>query len=222
MWYLINPKFYEDEKKSVLRMYPSLSYTIDNGIVKLSGELEFYASYNNQEILDSYSVIIVFPDNYPQTAPESFESGNKIPDTYHKNPDFSLCIAPPLELIRKFSSNPCIINYINNLLIPYLYRFSFIYKFGHAPFGEYSHGVLGLIEFYFELLEINSISTLGTMILLVLENNYRGHSPCPCGSSKRLRNCHGLKLKMISKLPVERLQLDLINISNFLEKKLKV
>lgn len=221
MWHLRNSELYQKEKTSTLGMYPKLEYIVENDLVKLSGELEFNASFNNQEISDTYLILIVFPKDYPDAVPVSFETEDKIPDNYHKNPDKSLCIAPPLDLIQKFSSNPCILNYINNLLIPYLYRYSFIQKYGKAPFDEYSHGALGLIEYYFELLEINSISTLGKMLLIVLENKYRGHLLCPCGSYKKLRYCHGLKLKMISQLPVNQLRLDFINISIYLEENIK-
>lgn len=221
MWHLDNSDLFEKEKLSTLEMYPKLKYIVDNDIVKLSGTLEFNASFNNQEISDTYLILIVFPKDYPESVPDSFETGDKIPDDYHKNHDKSLCIAPPLDLIQKFLSDPCILNYINNLLIPYLYRYSYIQKYGKAPFGEYSHGALGLIEYYFELLEINSIPSLGKLLLIVLENKYRGHSPCPCGSSKKLRDCHGFKLKMISKLPVNQLEQDFINISKYLENNLK-
>ncbi len=220
MWHIQNPNLFEKEKQSTLMSYPKLEYIIENNIVILRGELEFNATFENQEISDIYSIQIVFPKDYPDTVPVSFEIGNKIPDTYHKNPDKSLCIAPPLDLIQKFSSNPCILNYIDNILIPYLYRYSYLQEFGKAPFDEYSHGALGLIEYYFDFLEIDSLPSLGKMLLIVLENKYRGHLPCPCGSNKKLRHCHGPKLRILSELPIQQIQIDFINISRYLEENI--
>ncbi|MCK9211566.1 MAG: SEC-C domain-containing protein [Ignavibacteriaceae bacterium] len=221
MWHVQDSDFFEKEKESILTMYPKLEYIIEDGLVNLSGELDFNASFENQEVFDTYLILIVFPKDYPDTVPESFEIGNKIPDNYHKNKDKSLCIAPPVDLSMKFSSNPCILNYINNLLIPYLYRYSFLQKYGKAPFEEYSHGALGLIEYYFEFLRVDSIPSLGKMLLIVLENKYRGHLPCPCGSNKKLRHCHGSKLKILSGLQGQQLQFDFINISRYLEENIK-
>jgi len=221
MWHVQDSKFFEKEKISTQTMYPKLKYYIENDLVNLCGELDFSASFENQEIYDTYFILIIFPKDYPDTVPLAFEIRDKIPDDYHKNPDKSLCIAPPLDLIRKFSSNPCILNYINNLLIPYLYRYSFILKYGKAPFEEYSHGALGLIEYYYEFLGIDSLPTLGKLMLIVLEKTYRGHLMCPCGSNNRLRVCHGPKLKILSELPTQQLKLDFINISKYLEENIK-
>jgi len=221
MWHSDNPEKYEGEKRQIDRYYPKLKFKIINEIVQLSGELEFFASFNDQEIRDVYSILIICPTDYPNSVPVSFELGNRIPDDYHKNPDKSLCLATPLDVIKKFSNEPSILNYINNLLIPYLYRFSFSQKHGKAPFGDYSHGALGLIEYYLEQLDVSSISTLVQMLLVVLDHKYRGHSICPCGSTKRLRDCHGIKLQELSRFSMSQVKIDFINISRFLEEKLK-
>lgn len=220
MWHLWNPDFFEKEKLSTIKAYPKLKYFITNNLVKLQGELEFTASFEDIEIIDSFSVSIDFPTNYPDTVPFTYETGDKIPDDYHKNPNKSLCIAPPLDVIQKFSSDPCILNYINNLLIPYLYRFSFIKKFGRAPFGEYAHGSLGLLEYYTEFLGSTNIQALCKMISIVLERSYRGHLLCPCGSKKKLRNCHGPKILELSKLPPQQIDHDFYEILVHLENEL--
>ncbi len=80
---------------------------------------------------------------------------------------------------------------------------------------------MGLIEYYYELLGIDSIPTLGKLLLIVLEKTYRGHLICPCGSNNRLRDCHGPKLKILSELPIQQLKLDFINISKYLEENIK-
>ncbi len=217
MWYKQHSSFYEKEKESVRNTNPKLVFSTNDDLIILEGKLEFYASFNNQEISDSYLIRIIFPNEYPNYLPEAYEIGNRIPENYHKNTDTSLCLGAPPDQIQKFNVEPNILNYINNLVIPYLYRFSFIEKFGKAPFDDYSHGALGLLEYYFDYFDINSIPLLGKFFLLILENTYRGHSICPCGSNKKIRICHGSKIMRISKLPKAQIVSDFEQISKLLE-----
>lgn len=73
------------------------------------------------------------------------------------------------------------------------------------PFGELSHGGLGILEYYQDLFEIQDRRRVLKMIQILAEDNYRGHTRCPCGKGKRLRDCHGQILLDIKGLqtPIE-------------------
>lgn len=59
------------------------------------------------------------------------------------------------------------------------------------PWGERSHFVNGIIEYYSELLDIKKCQYVVKFMRLLARKNYpKGHEICPCGSGERLRNCH--------------------------------
>ena len=77
----------------------------------------------------------------------------------------------------------------------YLYAASYFRLYGVLPFGERSHGNEGIREAYCERYGTTDDKLLSYLLMLVIgEIPYRGHSPCPCGSGKHLRKCHGTKV----------------------------
>lgn len=101
---------------------------------------------------------------------------------------------------RKFLEEPSFLGYVKNCLIPYLYSFSYKCRYGQLPFGELSHGLIGIREHYLELFHLKDVQSLSGLIAILAQENYRGHVLCPCGSGKRLRSCHGGQLLEIMKL----------------------
>ncbi|MBR2312430.1 MAG: SEC-C domain-containing protein [Clostridia bacterium] len=39
------------------------------------------------------------------------------------------------------------------------------------------------------------------ILTFVCNSPYRGHQPCPCGSKRKLRNCHGKKILTVYQNP---------------------
>lgn len=58
----------------------------------------------------------------------------------HHNPDGTLCLEAPLTVHEVFRANETLINFVDNLLVPYLYIHSYYLKYGKLPFGEHAHG----------------------------------------------------------------------------------
>ena len=74
---------------------------------------------------------------------------------------------------------------------------------GVWPFGERSHGMLGVLEAYADLLGVALDSKIvADNLNLLSRRQIKGHALCPCGSGKRLRQCHSDDLKRLSqKIP---------------------
>ena len=51
-----------------------------------------------------------------------------------------------------------------------------------------------------DTLELNDERTVLAVIGFLIEHGYRGHHPCPCGSGKKVRKCHGQALRDLQKL----------------------
>ena len=165
------------------------------------GMLRFSEEHFRRCIEDEYSIEIAIPEEYPDVLPKIVETGNRIPGDFHHYQDGSLCLGAPLDVKQKFRKQPTLLGYVDNCVIPYLYSYSYKCKFGKMPFGELSHGGIGLLEYYRELFGIKDQRRVLKLIqILTEEQHYRDHDRCPCGSGKRLRSCHGTMLLEIQKL----------------------
>jgi hypothetical protein len=58
------------------------------------------------------------------------------------------------------------------------------------PFDQWAHGKKGLLQAYGELLGVTEERQITTYLDYLASKKARGHWPCPCGSTKRLRDCH--------------------------------
>jgi hypothetical protein len=65
------------------------------------------------------------------------------------------------------------------------------------PFGERPHGVPGLLESYGELIGTTDARSLLRYLDYLSKETVKGHWECPCGSKKRLRDCHLEVLKSL-------------------------
>ena len=193
-------KIYEQFKDLSLS-YPGLRLQTDGKSPWcVRGILKFSREYFGRPIDDEYVIEIVIPEKYPDAIPEILETGNRIPKYFHRYQDETLCLGAPLAVKEKFRKQPTLLGYVDNCVIPYLYSFSYKTKFGKLPFGELSHGGLGILEYYQDLFDVKDNRRVLRLIQILAEENYRGHSRCPCGTGKRLRSCHGNVLLAIKEL----------------------
>lgn len=182
--------------------YVDLSISQGNaGTWIISGLLRFSASVPDKEVIDDeYKIKITLLPDYPNTSPTAEETGGRIPEDFHRNKQGgTLCLAAPLDAHIKFAECPTLVGFVENLLIPYLYSFSYIEKYGNMPFGELSHGGEGLLEYYRELFNVSDDSYVMGLLRILSDDDYRGHHDCPCESGKIVRQCHGSQLLYIAK-----------------------
>ncbi|WP_159070909.1 hypothetical protein [Campylobacter concisus] len=193
------------EKEWLCKNYPDLEILKD----RIAGKICFYRSCNDIKIVDNFSITIFLKIYSPSILPKVINSDNKIIniakainknlDELHINSDGSFCLTVyPKE--KSFFTNGIfnIQEFFTNLLEPYLYWVSFYNKYGKAPWGEYSHGVLGLLEFIAE--ENLDFRSMYKIIKYNREINFRDiidicrQSGCLCCKNKfkknKIRKCH--------------------------------
>jgi hypothetical protein len=187
--------------KEIEQEYPSLRIKFcDKNFATYVGIIAFAANYNDCGLIDDeFEVEIVFPLTNTDDVPKAKETGGRIPcnPDFHVNDDGTMCLGAPFEIRRKHKQDLSLRAFINRLLIPFLYAFSFQEKHGHMPFGELSHGRKGVVEYYREFFWTDSDLSVLELLKIIVEDNYRGHISCPCESGKRLRNCHGPQIREI-------------------------
>jgi hypothetical protein len=142
-----------------------------------------------------YGICILLPDRYPEQLPVLFCNDPKLPIGIidrHILSDGSACLGVYADLMTRWSMKSNIASFLEHFVAPFLVWQAYYDAHQKPPsWGQRTHFADGIIEYYADLLEMNRRqSIIAFMKLLARKNRPKGHEPCPCGSSERLRNCH--------------------------------
>lgn len=166
--------------------YPNLVYKSENNT--LEGNIEVNRKVNDEIIKGCYPVRIVFNKDF---IPYVYDIGGKINKKYsHKYHDSRLCLATDIEQQIFINDKKSICKWIEKYVESYFISYEYYKRYGTYPFGQYSHGTQGILEFCCEYFELKNNDTNQKIIEYILLHTYRGHDLCPCGSNRRVRNCH--------------------------------
>jgi hypothetical protein len=202
--------FSDEEVAAALEKHPQLTRT-DPGTVE--GEIEVFASYDGEEIKDRFKIRITKANPASDRVPALYEIGGRtnaialkwnLTDLrdLHRSPDGeAACVCVRQEEKDKFPLGADLAFFIEGLARDYLYGLAFYDRHGRWPWGERSHGGLGLLEFYAEDATPQTREAIEEIIpFFAKETNWlaygkqirrpRGHNPCLCGSGKAFRSCH--------------------------------
>ena len=174
--------------------YPGLALVQDwRGSLAVQGKIRFYMEHQGRSIEDVFDIAIKIPPNYPKSPPCVYETKGKLAGFDHLFQDGKLCLGAPVEVRAKFSRRARLLNFIEDMVIPFLFSFSYKKRYGEMPFGELAHGMKGILDYYTEF-----FGTSKERAILLLECLAYGKAPplehCPCGSGRRLGKCHGPRL----------------------------
>lgn len=214
-WYR-DSSFFEKEQALISEFYPSLEYIqIDNSI-KLKGELYI------KEIDDSYTIEISFLDNYPKTLPIVKEMGGDIPKTDQRHINFGgsccLCI-PQLQKIY-FPDGSNIKDFLDNLVVPFFANQAYYDLNATWLNGEYSHGYMGIYEFYSDFLDIKNFNKTLQLLQVSIQSIPNFNKKCPCHSGRSIRKCHMQRIVELKKLvKINQLKDDVYEFKKIKEKK---
>ena len=155
-----------------------------------------------------FELVVEFPLSYPDDPPVAYETGGviKIDPDLHRNKDRygSFCLETPLKVKMSIRRSPAIVDVLQNLVFPFLYRFLHQERFGESPpdWGEIDHYDEGRRKAYRRLLRVSNDRQLRKLLqLLSLPESVAGRKVCFCGKGRPVASCHIEK--------VDRLRLDL-------------
>lgn len=189
----------QEEITQVLRYYTALDQYEHDGATLLEGSLSFLASVKGSEKIEAcFDVSISIPMDYPEELPVVSFNGDDVARKFeHINADKSFCLAVPMEQQLIFNESPCLLGFIDNLVVPFLYSYSYFMRSGALPFGERAHGNAGLLEYYKDIFSSKDIQFTILKLDQCLGTGYRPHEKCPCGSGKKSLKCHAETLKLL-------------------------
>lgn len=163
--------------------------------ILVSGSIEVDSIVCDEHINETYLVQIDIPVSYPNELPIIKELSSKVDNKYsHRYSDSSLCLATEADMHVQLFPNYSLSDYVTKFVLPYFISYEYYKKYKVFPFGERSHGIKGILEFYGEAFGTDTIEQVYDILKYISANYYRGHTLCPCGSDKRIRKCHGKKI----------------------------
>lgn len=186
--------------KSEISDFDFFNYWIENDRVIIEG---CWPVYGKTSHIRNYKIRIVMPDDFPNTPPTVFEVGEEIPKSpeYHFNiSDNSACLFARPERFKVWPPGAGIKDFINGPVRAFFFSQAFKGLTGKWPFGEWSHGNDGIVEFYAHSLDVTSLIVIKEMLELALEHKIFRQWKCPCGSGKRVISCHEEKISTLSKI----------------------
>lgn len=195
--------------------YPKLLKSHAGTTTILKGSIDIVDS--NGKHWDSYDIEIHPTADFPSRFPTLFEKGKKIPKNadWHINGDGSCCVAVLPHEIIACTQGISVLRYIEEFVIPFLANQTYRRYQGEFANGEYSHGIKGIVEYYQNLLQIENIQTLISLLDWIIKNPKPSRTnTCFCGSRKKFRYCHRDAYTKIALIGKNSLISDLDSISS--------
>lgn len=221
-----------DEDKQWLRdNYPALRIQGgSDGAVEIAGILSFSMAFLGEgkpyvinpapdcsegiQIQDKYQIRVELKKSNFSDLPQIYEADSRLINVaqirnlrlldLHINPSGAACLCIKPEESRNLPSGFNLRDFFQNLVIPFFYAQSYFEKNNSWPWGEYSHGELGLIEWYLRN-QNQSSEVIRTFLdqlrrydnfwrslqpFLTSKRSFKGHMKCICGKNEKFRKCH--------------------------------
>lgn len=131
----------------------------------------------------------------PDLFPSVFETGERIPwkmdrHIYPKMGNCCFTTTAKAQILLKTKINT-LLDFIDEIVVPFFWNNSYFEIEGEYYDQEYSHGPLGVVEGYRDILRIENDLAIAKVMLDWVENNkLKVHSPCYCGSGIAMKKCN--------------------------------
>lgn len=186
----------------VLERHPGLRLApLTGGHLVLAGELAFHLQGpSGPPIEDAFQIEITVQQKFPLVLPSVRElPPRRIPPGFHQFEGGNFCLASPTRLRLAFRCVPTLPTLVEDFVVPYLFGYAYHSQLGEMPFGELDHGCAGLRQDFAALLDAPEGAVKGFLRLAAMKKRVANKLPCPCGSGRRLGNCHNRRVNRLRK-----------------------
>lgn len=189
VWFKKDPGLFESLKADVAAVYPNLHFYVEKDLVLLRGT---FPILHEGKVLDRYSVEIKLLPDYPESIPIVREIGDRIPRVadYHMNSCGDTCLFLPDERWEAYPPGTNFIDFLKGPVHNFFLSQALVQTGQPWPFGQHGHGANGIRDYYSKLLATEDPIAILKYLGYLSKPRLKGHWDCPCGSGKRLRNCH--------------------------------
>lgn len=182
---------FREEATYINKTFPGLSLIEKAGEPIVVGE---HALIDSNEVFHTtYSIEIHAVPEYPFRFPLVFETAGRIPrniDWHVFEVDGHCCLKNQPEEILICKGGINLVSFIEKEVTPYF--FNQLYREKHGYFlRERSHGVLGQLEFFFDVFGTTDIRKVHQLMTFVNQRVEPGRTEkCFCNSGEKYRRCH--------------------------------
>jgi len=189
-WHERDPELVDQICSDLRSRYPNLHLFIEpDGRAFVRGTLPVLSA--DRCVLDRYEISIELPGDYPRSLPVVRETGGRIPrkPNFHVNDDGTACVLLPDDRWRCFPEGAPFVRFLDGPVHDFFLGQSLVALGEDWPFGQWSHGPKGVLEYYRWLLETEDDATIVRFLEVLAKHNLKDHRPCPCGSGEKMRRC---------------------------------
>ncbi|MAC78367.1 MAG: hypothetical protein CML66_09910 [Rhodobacteraceae bacterium] len=186
----ISDGFYSEVRDAAAKHQPELTVSRTDSLIILEG---LFVVSGPAGPFDSYQIMAGITRGFPGEEPVVFEEGGRIPRIAdrHVFPDHGNCCLGVWEEWLLTARDHQFETFLTGPMHDYFVSQTYYEVHGEWPFGERSHGRRGVLEAYSDLLGITSDEkAIADYLWQLSRKTIKGHALCPCGSGRRLRNCH--------------------------------
>jgi len=188
-WHRSDPAHFEKEKQGVEREYPDLRFRLAGDLVVIEGDFPVIAE---GKVRDRYSVEITLARDHPKSVPVVREVAGRIPRTpdRHINSSGTCCVFLPDERWKAWPIGATLVEFLAGPVRNFFICQTLVEAGEPWPMDQLAHGAGGIRTSYGELLGTDDINIIRSYVECLAAKKVKGHWSCPCGSGKRLRDCH--------------------------------
>ena len=177
------------------------------------GSFPLHATFGGVTLQDAFEIEIEIPSDYPSCIPKLYEVGGRteaiarkhqiqdIRDLHRDVKTGAACVCVKQEEVVHFPPGSTLNIFVDHLVTPYLYGLAYFDQNRRWPWGEYSHGALGILESIAYHGVDPSIETIKGLVAAInkdpataalIRQLYRlsENRHCPCGRLRPFRRCH--------------------------------
>jgi len=190
-WQIDRADFFIRERQAIRKTFPDAELVEVEGVVVLRGYFPVHDKEGSE--IDRYKLYIKFPRNYPEKIPVVFIADERIAPVVQRHvfpKSKTACLCLPHE-VPLYLSEVTFSYFWEKLLKFWLVGQAGYDHTGQWPFPERKHDASAIYEGFSELLGISDLNAVQRFTVLLLRKNpAKGHELCPCGSGRKLKNCH--------------------------------
>jgi hypothetical protein len=199
--------------------YPKLNdLVVENNIQKIAGTIDVID--DEGRYWDSYDVLIIIPDKYPNSLPVLIETSKKIERhiDWHIISEGICCLSTQSTMFYELKGDITLLRWLDKFAHPYLANHVYKLKTGSYANEEFSHGTLGIIEGWKQILHSNNTKqTLSLLKRMAGIESMALNQLCFCNSGKKYKRCYLLnEVAHRMNIPLYQIMNDIKTIERFI------
>lgn len=183
-------------RAALQRRYPALHLLEEVGHLVLRGSVTVESDGVE---LDWFAVAIDLEPLERGDLPIVRETGGRIPWTAerHVNPDGTACVCLPEDYFLRHPGPFDLSSYLDGPIRSLFIGQALVERGEAWPFGEWAHGDAGGTEWMQAFAKELPPERLKAYVDVLKLKALKGHIACPCGSGRRIRDCHFALLRRL-------------------------